>query len=234
MAGSREYLKRTVFSTESRIMQVFSRIFDIAILNIVFIIFCIPVVTIGASTTAMYSITLKMIRNEESHIIRGFLKAFKENFKQGTILGMIATAIVIFLAIDLRIIGMIEDEKLKSVQIICYMVAILVYIIFLYAFPILARFVCTTKEIFRNSFIISIVNFKWTLILIGINIPFTFMLFYSGVSMLLLFTILIICGFSGIALIQSFIFQKIFRKYELENMNLKKDLGEYVTEGTVL
>ncbi|MBS6500851.1 MAG: DUF624 domain-containing protein [Clostridium sp.] len=214
MSGNREYLLSKIFNLDNGIMRFFSRIFDMVVLNLLFIIFCIPIVTIGASLTAMYSITLKMVINEESHIIRGFLKSFKQNFRQGTIIGMIAIIITLFIIIDLRIIGVTGSDRLKVLQVLCYIVAIWEYIIFLYAFPILSRFESTIKEVFKNSFVISIVNFKWTILFILLNVPFMLMLFYSGVSMFLLFTILIICGFSGLALIQSFIFYKIFKKHE--------------------
>ena len=214
MSGNRGDLSSKIFNLDNWIMRFFSRIFDIVILNFTFIICCIPIVTIGASLTAMYSITLKMVRNEESHIIRGFLKAFKQNFRQGTIIGMIAIIITFFITVDLRIIGIIGDDRLKVMQVLCYIVAIWGYIIFLYAFPLLARFENIIKEVFKNSFVLSVVNFKWTILFILLDVPFVLMLFYSGLSMILLFTILIICGFSALALIQSFIFGKVFEKYE--------------------
>ena len=214
MSGNRGDLSSKIFNLDNWIMRFFSRIFDIVILNFTFIICCIPIVTIGASLTAMYSITLKMVRNEESHIIRGFLKAFKQNFRQGTIIGMLAIIITLFITVDLRIIGIIGDDRLKVMQVLCYIVAIWGYIIFLYAFPLLARFENTIKEVFKNSFVLSVVNFKWTILFILLDVPFVLMLFYSGLSMILLFTILIICGFSALALIQSFIFGKVFEKYE--------------------
>ena len=214
MSGNRGDLSSKIFNLDNWIMRFFSRIFDIVILNFTFIICCIPIITIGASLSVMYSITLKIVRNEESHIIRGFLKAFKQNFKQGTVIGMIAIIITFFITVDLRIIGIIGDDKFKVLQVLCYVLAIWAYIIFLYAFPLLAKFKNTTKEVFKNSFILSVINLKWTILLILLNIPFVLMLFYSGLSMFLLFTILIICGFSGLALIQSFIFGKVFEKYE--------------------
>lgn len=214
MLEKRGHLISTIFNLDNGIMRFFSRIFDIVVLNLLFVICSIPVVTIGVSLTSMYSITLKMVRNEESHIIRGFLKTFKQNFKQGIIVGMIAIIIALFIIIDLKLITIIGTDTLKVLKVLCYIVAIWGYIIFLYAFPILARFVHTTKEVFKNSFMLSIVNFKWTILLILLNFPFILMLFYSEVSMLLLFTIFIIFGFASLALIQSFIFRKIFEKYE--------------------
>lgn len=214
MSGNRDSLSSKIFNLDNGIMRFFSRTFDIVVLNLLFIICCIPIFTIGASLTAMYSITLKMVRNEESHIIRSFFKEFKQNFKQGTVIGIIAIIITFFIIVDLRIIGIVGNDRFKILQVLCYVLAIWAYIIFLYAFPLLAKFKNTIKEVFKNSFILSVINFKWTILLILLNIPFTLMLFYSRLSMFLLFTILIICGFSCLALTQSFIFYKIFKKYE--------------------
>ena len=68
------------FSLDSPLMRFLSRLSDIFILNVLFLLCCIPVVTIGASATALYTVTLKMARNEESYITKGFFKAFKSNF----------------------------------------------------------------------------------------------------------------------------------------------------------
>ena len=75
-----------IFNPDSPIMRFLSRLFDLIVLNALFIICCLPVVTIGASITAMYSVTLKMIRNEECYIVRGFFSSFKKNFKTATLL----------------------------------------------------------------------------------------------------------------------------------------------------
>lgn len=66
---------------DSWIMRILTRIFDLIILNLLFIICSLPVITIGTSLSALYSVTLKMVRNEEGYIVRGFFKAYKENLK---------------------------------------------------------------------------------------------------------------------------------------------------------
>ena len=63
---------------DNAVTHALSKICDMVCLNIMWLICCIPVVTIGASTTALYSVMLKMVKNEEGYIFRGFFKAFKE------------------------------------------------------------------------------------------------------------------------------------------------------------
>ena len=77
-----------LFGSDSILFKVLEKIADFVILNLLWAICCIPVVTIGASTTALYYVMLKMVRNEESHVAKMFFKAFKQNLKQGSILSL--------------------------------------------------------------------------------------------------------------------------------------------------
>ena len=72
---------------DNKFFTFMGRVADLCILNIICLICCIPIVTAGASITAMYYVTLKMVRNEEAYIVRSFFKSFKENIKQAIALG---------------------------------------------------------------------------------------------------------------------------------------------------
>ena len=90
------------FNMDSPIMRFLSRVCDLIILNLLTIVCCIPVFTAGASITALFSVTLKMVKGEESYIVRGFFKGFKENFKQSTIIWLIIAVLGFFLFMDYR------------------------------------------------------------------------------------------------------------------------------------
>lgn len=66
-----------LFNMDNKFFTVMGRVADLIMLNVVFLICCLPIVTIGASLTALHYVTLKMARNEESYIIRSFFKSFK-------------------------------------------------------------------------------------------------------------------------------------------------------------
>ena len=70
-----------LFEYDNKFFEVLGKITDIIILNLLCIISCLPIITIGASVTATYFVALQMVRNEETYIIREFIKRFKENFK---------------------------------------------------------------------------------------------------------------------------------------------------------
>lgn len=78
---------------------------DLIILNLLFLLCCIPIVTIGPAITAMYYVTMKMVRNEEAYIARSFFKSFKENFKQGLGIWLIALVLIILEFMDFIIMN---------------------------------------------------------------------------------------------------------------------------------
>ena len=81
-----------LFDYDNPFFMFMSRIWDLMILNFLAVLLCLPVITAGASVTALYYITLKMAEDRESHIYRSFLKAFRDNLVQSTAIHLIVTA----------------------------------------------------------------------------------------------------------------------------------------------
>ena len=78
-----------LFNPDNKFFTFMGRVADLMILNILCIICCIPVITIGPAITAMFYVTLKMVRNEESYIAKSFFRSFKQNFRQSTIVWVV-------------------------------------------------------------------------------------------------------------------------------------------------
>lgn len=91
-----------LFDTDNIVWRFLGRVADLVILNFLFLLCSIPIVTIGASWTALYSVTLKAVKNEESYIAKGFLEGFKENFKQSTIAWLVILLVGTVLFVDIR------------------------------------------------------------------------------------------------------------------------------------
>lgn len=203
-----------LFNLDSPVMRFLSRMADLIILNLMFLVCCIPIVTIGTSFTALYSVTLKMVKNEESYIFKGFIKAFKENFKQSTIMWLIMLAIGILLYVDFRAAAYLSKELEKIFRMILVMFTSFYTIILLYLFPYLARFENTIKNSFKNAFLISILNLPWTFIIVILSIGSGFVTFLTGKTIVYGILIWFLIGFSFIAYLNSMLFRKIFVKYE--------------------
>src|SRR5699024_6613431 len=133
--------RRRRMNPDSKIMSVLAKLGDMFILNVLYLVCCIPVITIGAATTALYYNTLKMAENRESYVWREFLRTFKENFKQATIIWMIILVIGAVLVGDFLVMGGIGSHALASVTaIVVIVVGVFLILTAVYVFPVLARF----------------------------------------------------------------------------------------------
>ena len=73
---------RGIFSYDNPVMRFIGKFWDVLILNILWLICSIPVFTIGAATTAVYYVTLKLARDDDGYTIRSFFRSFRQNFRQ--------------------------------------------------------------------------------------------------------------------------------------------------------
>lgn len=201
-----------LFSIDSPVMQFLSRLTDIVILNILFLVCSLPVVTIGASATALYSVTLKMVKNEESYIFRSFISAFKDNFKHSTVswLLLMLTGIVVW--IDYRILGSTGSSLSRVFSYVLIPVCMILIFTAVYIFPFIARFENTIRNSIKNAFLISIAQFPYTLLLLlllALAVALTLFVDFRIIGF-----VWFVFGFSGLAYLNSFLLRRAFRKFE--------------------
>lgn len=201
------------FNMDNKLFQFLGRAADIMILNVVFVICCLPVVTIGASWTALYYVTLKMVKNEESYIVRSFLKSFKDNFKQSTVIWLILLSLGVILGLDIWIMLGVSAAWGKILLYVFFAILILYLFTLSYVFPLLARFDNTNKNTVKNAFLMSIRHLPWTVLLFLLTyLPLILFLFLTGIFFITL-PLWLIAGFGLLAFISSYIFVRIFKNY---------------------
>jgi len=195
---------------DSFLNQILIRIGEICLLNILFILTSIPIVTIGASFTAMYQCTLKMINGTHSDTARTYFKAFKSNFKQATIAWIAILVITTILLFNLQFSVVVAS---KAVFYTTVFVTVILILVALYVFPVIATFENTLANLIKNSFIFMIAKFPATAIIALITF-FPISLTYMDVALLPLYTFCwCFFAFALVAYINSFIFYKIFAKH---------------------
>jgi len=165
------------------------RFWDILKLNIIFILYCIPIVTIGPAFSALTSITMSMVQKNHIYILSDFQKAFKENWKQSVICSFVICLIFTLLSISLVFYFRLSQEKplFYAIFFLCLFITILFGLSWLYINPLITTVSLSLKDIFKNSLLLSIVCLKNTLfgalvygVILGLNIfffPLTFPLF---------------------------------------------------------
>lgn len=206
-----------------------SKVADLCILNIICVICCIPVITAGASITAMYYVTLKMVRNEEAYIVRSFFKSFKQNFKQATIINLIMLLIGLVLYVDLNVSKAMQGGAGQIFQVIFMAFVLIYFILFLYVYPVLARFYNTIKNTIKNALFMAIRHLPYTVVMVLIAVcPLLLLLVKSYQIQSTLFVLFLLMGFALIAYCNSYFLAKIFDNYMPKEEAGQESAGESV------
>ena len=197
------------FSYESKFSQLLLKLCYACYLNLLWFVCSIPIFTIGASTTALYYASLKLVRGEENHIGRQFFHSFKENFKQATVLWLILLGIGLFLGADGYIVYHLRASSTGTVAVLWTLIMALliaagvVYVIVLtQIFPLLASFSNTNLAMLKNSFLIGTHYLFATIMVFAVH----FAMFFAVVA---LFTPLIVFGEGLCALISAWMLNHV-------------------------
>ncbi|RGU09241.1 MULTISPECIES: YesL family protein [Dorea] len=204
------------FTPDNPVMEFIAKIFDLVILNLIFIFSCVPIITIGASTSALSYVTLKMVRGEDPYIWRNFWKSFRQNFKQGTLVWIFSILIFIFLGMDFYIINSQNTSLFAVVRILLWIVCAVALSVFLYVFPVISHFVCTTKQALKNALLMTFGHLPYTLMMLALAGLLLFLCSSSSKLFAMIVVLSGICGFSVVSFVYSIMFDRIFQKYESE------------------
>ena len=195
---------KALLEIDGPVMQLITKIVYAVWLNILWFICCLPVFTVGASTTALFYVTLKIAKNEEGAVTRAFFCSFKENFRQATVIWLILLAVGILLGIDGYIFYHMRFESaLWTLGTAVFMAALAAYVIVLmYIFPLLARFDNTIWAMFKNALMIGM-RFLLCTVLMAL------VYFSMAVVIIRIFTPAVIFGEGLCALLCSYLLSSI-------------------------
>ncbi len=146
------------FSTDSHFYKFMSRLTDVFKLNFLWLLCSLPIVTIGASTIAAFSVTLKMVDDNEGYIAKDFFKAFKANLKQGIVMSFVSILCAWVIYLDFQIYRAVETNGWLYLAIGVVTTYIFAFSM-LYVYPLLARYENTIFNTLKNSFRISMKYF---------------------------------------------------------------------------
>lgn len=206
-----------IFGLDGPFVKYGSLFADIVIISLLFIITSIPIITIGASSTAMYYVMTRRIYEKEAYVIKDYFKSFKENFKQATIISLIINSALAVLIFNLLNINMITDNsKVGIILVVVYLFLLIeCTIITLYVYPLLARFHYKTLDAIKTSLLLAHKHLPTTITVVS--------LFVLTVYLTIANPFLILISIGGYAGLNSYFLMKVFKKY-------RPELDEYLDE----
>ncbi len=197
------------FSYDSKFSQIMLKFCYACWLNLLWALCSIPIVTVGASTTALYYVMLKLARGEEGNVTTMFFRSFKENFKQATVLWLILFAFGLFLGADGYVLAHLRKSTAGPLPVVFTLLlavviaaAVLYTIVLIYVFPLVASVKNTNLAMLKNSFLVGTRYLFVTILVFAIH----FVIFFITVRF---FTPLLIAGEGLCALLSSLLLWRV-------------------------
>ncbi|MFV0342698.1 MAG: YesL family protein [Anaerocolumna sp.] len=194
-----------LFNLDNPFFTGLTKFVDLILVSILWLICCIPIITIVPATSALYYTVVKVIRRERGYISREFFHAFKTNFKSGTIAGLILTALVVILVLDRRFTNLIEGNLAVILFTIFNAMLLIVFLVTLYLCPVLSRFSMSVKSLYKTAFFMAMRHLPTTILLAVVTLVFTFAVY------IIPFLIIIVPGLTQLVI--SFLMERVLKKY---------------------
>lgn len=241
------------FDIDSPLMTALSKVADIMWLNILTIVFAVPLILeqlfflgpvmfgdfdleisfvlwawlggiicsipLGAALTAMHYVLLKLVRNEDSYVTKAYFKSFKENFKQGTVLQIIQFGAAGILLLDY----MLMNDKFGVYRYLVAAIALLLYMVSLYVYPLLSKFVNTVPGTLKNAVLMAVLAFPKTILMTVVSaIPVVILYFFDMKAV----PILILLGVAGPGYLCALLYNETFKRFEpkVEEMSDEEEM----------
>lgn len=210
--------RKPLLREDGPLISFLTRLCDLIILNLLWIVCCIPVVTIGAATSALYFTTLKLAGREDCGIVRTFFRGLTLNFVQASGLWLGVLLAVFVISADLMYGWQNSSEALGLLMLIVGAVLLLLLLcVCTWLFPVQARFQNTIPCHIQNALALFRLNLPKSLLIWLIwSVPVVVTITFTELQYQLLF-LWMICGFAALFFLSSLIFRDIFDKVQLEN-----------------
>ncbi len=196
------------FDYDSPLIRFLNKSADLLVLNLLFLISCVPIVTIGAAITAMYAVNLRSVRYGDGYVFQNYTKAFMGNFKQATGAWLIMLAGWVLIYIDVRFWSAANAGMLSRAMLaVSYAIAAGLFALQTWLFPVIAKMRDPLKVQFANAAKMAVGYFiPYTVICLLIH----FVVFYMAYVNVAMLVVLLVVGFAAVSYICSFFLYKVF------------------------
>ena len=215
-----------LFNVNNPLMRALSKLFDIGWLSLIYVVFCVPLVTIGAATTSLYYVSAKVLRKDRGDVWSEFWHSFKLNFKPATLMWLIFAAIYGLLYFNLTTFN--TSNAAGGYLVGAYIaLAFIVTCVASYAFCLLSRFNMNVRGILRYALYMSFRHFLHTLCFLAILFVAGFGI-YAGFRVQLPIFLLFVPGLGSF--LYTFPMEHLLKKYMPKPEKRYTENGEEIVE----
>ena len=216
MAHKGSGLIKAAFDTDNFLMRFCEKVLDIVTVNLLFVVSCLPIVTIGVAKISLYQTIFEVKSSRRVPVFKTYMRAFKQNLKLGLQLGLLELGIFLISVVDLSLFWGQTGLGFQLIKAICLGILIFLTLVMLASYPIAARYDLTWKEVLQKGLLLVSFNFVWFFLMFAIILLIMMLLYLSGFTLVLGGSAFLLFGFGLLAFWQTGLIEKLFAKYQSE------------------
>lgn len=204
-----------LFSPDSKFMRAMSTLGDLMLLNLVFLLCCVPVITVGASAAALDTAVFRLSRDRGGQPLAVFFRAFRDNFRPATLLWLVLLLGCGVILLDIRLLSGLQGAP-WLLRVPFLLLLVLIFFTGGYAFPLLSQFENSLRQTLKNALILSLGCLPRTLLITALNLfPFA-LLYYDLYTFLSVGFLWVFLYFAAAAFLIAKLMEKVFAPYRSE------------------
>lgn len=216
MAHKGSGLIKAAFDTDNFLMRFCEKVLDIVTVNLLFVVSCLPIVTIGVAKISLYQTIFEVKSSRRVPVFKTYMRAFKQNLKLGLQLGLLELGIFLISVVDLSLFWGQTGLGFQLIKAICLGILIFLTLVMLASYPIAARYDLTWKEVLQKGLLLVSFNFVWFFLMLAIILLIIMLLYLSGFTLVLGGSAFLLFGFGLLAFCQVGLMEKLFAKYQAD------------------
>ena len=216
MAHKGSGLIKAAFDTDNFLMRFCEKVLDIVTVNLLFVVSCLPIVTIGVAKISLYQAIFEVKSSRRVPVFKTYMRAFKQNLKLGLQLGLLELGIFLISVVDLSLFWGQTGLGFQLIKAICLGILIFLTLVMLASYPIAARYDLTWKEVLQKGLLLVSFNFVWFFLMLAIILLIIMILYLSGFTLVLGGSAFLLFGFGLLAFCQAGLMEKLFAKYQAD------------------
>lgn len=216
MAHKGSGLIKAAFDTDNFLMRFCEKVLDIVTVNLLFVVSCLPIMTIGVAKISLYQTIFEVKSSRRVPVFRTYMRAFKQNLKLGLQLGLLELGIFLISVVDLSLFWGQTSLGFQFIKAICLGILIFLTLVMLASYPIAARYDLTWKEVLQKGLLLVSFNFVWFFLMLAIILLIMMLLYLSGFTLVLGGSAFLLFGFGLLAFCQAGLMEKLFAKYQAD------------------
>lgn len=214
-----------LFSLDNAFGRFMDKVGKWAALNFLFLLSCLPILTAGAATAALYAVSLKLARREEVNVISAYFAALKQNLKKGILIHLILLLIGAVMALSLYYLGQLQAEFpfYSYFKWVMYLILLVYAMVVTYVYPLLAAFENSLKQTLMNALLLSVMHLPATVLMLAISIGPTILCYFVPVVLEYALFFYLLCGFAVTAFLHCQFFARIFAQYSQKDHEVSEN-----------